>query len=193
LPALLGSRESLDPQNVSPERRASDRADEILRNNQNCANFIVELIAQTAEIAIQPFNAPPTPDFRPILGPNGFHWSFEPNAALQAYNSALAQGRVTASGRSGVHGDYTTYGSTTGFNTIVWNTEFYSLSLDEKALQTVHESLHLFANFTDFSVADAAHMLATRNRTSPGTRGNFSSRDAASVYINEQIANHCQP
>jgi hypothetical protein len=75
----------------------------------------------------------------------------------------LAQGRVTACGRSGVHGNYTTYGTTTGFSTIVWNTQFYSLSLDEQALMTLHESLHLFANFTDFAVADAAHMLATRN------------------------------
>jgi len=192
LPAVLGSHESLDPQNVSPEQRASNKADDILRNNQDCANFITELISQTAEIAIQPFNSPPTPDFRFIMGLNGFEPSYQPNAALQAYNSALAQGRVTASGRSGIHGNYTTYGTTTGFSTIVWNTQFYSLSLDEQALQTLHESLHLFANFTDFSVADAAHMLATRNRTSPGTRGNFSSQDAASVYINEQIAAHCK-
>jgi len=80
-----------------------------------------------------------------------------------------------------------------GFSTIVWNTEFYRLTLDQQALQTLHESLHLFTNFTDFAIAGAAHMLATRNRTSPGTRGNFSSQDAASVYINEQIAAHCRP
>jgi hypothetical protein len=51
----------------------------------------------------------------------------------------------------------------------------------------------LFANFTDIAIAEAAHILATRNRTSPGTRGSFTRQDAASVYINEQIAAHCRP
>ena len=158
-----------------------------------CANFITELIALTSVIAVQPFNSPPTPRFDPILGPNGFVASFEPDDALQAYNAAFAQGRVTASGVSGRDGNVTTYGSTTGFGRIAWNTEFYQLSLDDQALMTLHESLHLFKNFTDFAIADAAHMLATRTRTSPGTRGNFASQAAASEYINEQIAAHCRP
>ncbi|HEY0729433.1 MAG TPA: hypothetical protein VGD38_15240, partial [Pyrinomonadaceae bacterium] len=85
------------------------------------------------------------------------------------------------------------YGSTTGFSTIVWNREFYTLGLDEQALMTLHESLHLFANFTDFAIADAAHMMATRNRNNRGTPGNFNSRDAASNYINERIGTHCRP
>ena len=53
---------------------------------------------------------------------------------------------------------------------------------------TLHESLHLLNNFTDLAIAEAAHMLATRTATSPGTRGNFSGQDAQSIYINDQIA-----
>ena len=140
------------------------------------------------------FGSPETPDFRPLAGGRlGLLPSYEPDDALHAYNSAFNQGRVTASGSSGAHHDYITYGTTTGHTTIAWNTEFYRRSLDDQALQTLHESLHLFANFTDVAIAEAAHILATRNKTSPGTRGNFSSQDAASVYINEQIAAHCRP
>lgn len=193
LPSVLGSRESLNPQNMSPERRASDRAAELLRNNTNCSNFIAELIALAADRAIRPFNAPPTPDFRPRLGPSGLEPSYQADDALQVYNAALAAGRVTASNRSGRDGDFTTYGITTGFTSIAWNREFYNLSLDEQALMTLHESLHLFQNFTDFAIAEAAHILATRNRTSPGTPGSFNSRNTASVYINDRIAAHCRP
>ena len=178
LPAILGSRESLDPQNPenpTPEEAASSRAAELLRDNSRCSNFITELIALTADIAIQPFNAPPTPNFLPMLslGPLLWERTFEPNIGLMVYNIALSQGRVTASGASGRSGNVTTYGTTTGHRTIAWHREFYALGLDDRALMTLHESLHLFNNFTDFAIADAAHMLATRNRTSPGRRGNF--------------------
>jgi RHS repeat-associated protein len=196
LPAVLGSRESLDPQqNLTPEQRASNRAAELLQNKDDCYNFISELIGTTGTVtAVKPFGSPDTPDFRPLAGGRlGLLPSYKPDDALKAYNAALRQGRVTASGRSGAHGDYITYGTTTGFSTIVWNRQFYALSLDDQALQTLHESLHLFANFTDVAIAEAAHILATRNRTSPGTRGSFSSQDAASLYINEQIAAHCRP
>jgi hypothetical protein len=142
---------------------------------------------------MRPFNAPPTPDFRPLLGPSGFEPSFQADDALQVYNAAFRAGRVTASGISGRDGNYTTYGTTTGHSTIAWNREFYPLGLNDQALMTLHESLHLYNNFTDFAIADAAHMLATRNRTSPGTRGSFANRSEASAYINEQIAAHCRP
>lgn len=181
------------PQNTSPEERAATRAAEILRDNQDCSNFTVELIALTADLAIKPFNAPATPDFRPILGPSGLEPSFQADDALKVYNAAFRAGRVTASGISGRDGNYTTYGTTTGHNTIAWNREFYQLGLNDQALMTLHESLHLYNNFTDFAIADAAHMLATRNRTSPGTRANFTNRSEASAYINEQIAAHCRP
>jgi RHS repeat-associated protein len=196
LPAVLGSRESLDPQqNLSPEQRASNRAAQLLQDKNDCYNFISELIGTTGTLtAVQLFGSPPTPDFRPLASITlGMQPSYAPDDALHAYNAALSQGRVTASGNSGAHGDYITYGTTTGFRTIVWNTQFFGLGLDDQALQTLHESLHLFENFTDIAVAEAAHILATRNRTSPGTRGSFSTQDAASVYINEQIAAHCRP
>ncbi|HET8669931.1 MAG TPA: hypothetical protein VFM05_04700, partial [Candidatus Saccharimonadales bacterium] len=181
------------PQNPSPEQAASTRAAELLRDNNDCFNFISELMALTADIAIRPFNATPTPDFRPILGPNGLEPSFQPDAALQAYNTALAQGRVTASNRSGRNGNIITYGTTTNHRTIGWNREFYGLALVDQALMTLHESLHLFANFTDFAIADAAHMLASRSTSRAGTRGNFRTQEAASLYINQQIAGHCRP
>jgi hypothetical protein len=87
----------------------------------------------------------------------------------------------------------TKYGTTRGHSRITWNREFYSLGLVDQALMTLHESLHLFANFTDYAIADAAHILATRNETSAGELGNFRSQDEASIYINQQIAEHCRP
>jgi hypothetical protein len=107
---------------------------------------------------MRPFNAPPTPDFRPLLGPSGFEPRFQADDALQVYNAAFRAGRVTASGISGRDGNYTTYGTTTGHSTIAWNREFYPLGLNDQALMTLHESLHLYNNFTDFAIADAAHM-----------------------------------
>lgn len=141
--AVLGySRLGDLPQRPTPEQAASARAAELLREKTGCSNFITELIALTSVIAIQPFNAPPTPTFHPILGPNGFEPSFEPNIGLTVYNGALDQGRVTASGRSGTRNNIITYGTTTGHRTIVWNAEFYALSLNDQALMTLHESLH---------------------------------------------------
>lgn len=58
---------------------------------------------------------------------------------------------------------------------------------------TLHESLHLFANFSDFAIAGAAHIMATRGINDPGNKGNFENQSAASQYINEQIRAHCRP
>lgn len=118
--------------------------------------------------------------------------SYGADYALREYNTALAGGRVTASGTSGRSGDTTTYGTTTGYNTISWNREFYSLGLDDQALMTLHESLHLIPNFSDFAVAGAAHIMATRGTNNPGNTGSFRNQTAASEYINEQIAAHCR-
>jgi hypothetical protein len=148
-----------------------------------------ELIALTPSMAVTP-----TPDFSPRVGLDGsLEPSFGPDDALIVYNAALAQRRVTASNSSGRSGNIITYGTTTGHSTISWNREFYSLGLVDQALMTLHESLHLFSGFTDLAIADAAHMLATRNENSAGTRGNFRTQDAASIYINQQIAAHCRP
>ncbi|HEX5704122.1 MAG TPA: hypothetical protein VFX97_13045 [Pyrinomonadaceae bacterium] len=133
-----------------------------------------------------------TPTFGPLLNLNG---SLSPgyNAyyALNEYERALGD-RVFASGQSGRSGNTTTYGTTTNNRTIAWNREFYSLGLTDRALMVLHESLHLIPNFSDFAIAGAAHIMATRGRDNPGNAGNFTDRSAASQYINEQIAAHCR-
>jgi YD repeat-containing protein len=191
---LLSSTTQTRPQNTTPEQRASTRARELISQSNDCSNFIRDLIGLAAQLRRSAFSNTFPENFDPILGPNGdLIPSYTPDTALNAYEAALSQGRVTASGQSGVRGNVTTYGETTGNTTIIWNREFYSAGLDEQALHTLHESLHLFTNFSDFVIADAAHIIATRNRTSAGTPGNFRTRTAASQYINERIAHHCRP
>jgi len=169
------------------------RAAGLLRNN-NCSNFIAELISIAASVAGQSWSGQITPSFGPSLDQNGnMTPSYNAYYALNEYERALAGGRVTASGRSGRSGDTTTYGTTTNYNTISWNREFYSLSLNDRALQTLHESLHLIPNFSDFVVAGAAHIMATRGTNNPGNVGSFRNQTAASEYINQQIAAHCRP
>jgi hypothetical protein len=120
--------------------------------------------------------------------------SYGANYGINEYTRALAAGRVTASGNSGSSGDVTTYGTTTNYTTISWNREFYNLGLDDQALQTLHESLHLIPNFSDFAIAGAAHIMATRgSNPNQGNPGSFADQSAASQYINEQIKAHCQP
>jgi len=143
----------------------------------------------------QPWAGQITPSFHTLLtnASGGLEPSYQPNAALMAYGGALAQGRVTASGVSGRSGNVTTFGVTTNNTTIVWNREFFTLGLDGQALMTLHESLHLIPNFSDFAIAGAAHMMASRGTNNPGNIGHFEDQTAASQYINEQIAAHCQP
>ena len=174
------------PQNPTPE----DRAEELL-GRQDCANFIAELISIAASLAQD--GSLLTPSFAPLRNLNGGPTpSYDQYYGLNAYRRAVNEGRVTASGNSGRDRDSITYGTATGHNTISWNREFYSLGRDEAARHVIHESLHLIPNFTDFTLAGAAHMLATRNRTSAGTTGNFRNQSAASQYLNEQIGRHCR-
>lgn len=119
--------------------------------------------------------------------------SYGANYGLNEYTTALAAGRVTASGSSGRSGDVITYGTTTNNSTISWNREFYGLGLDDQALMTLHESLHLIPNFSDFAIAGAANIMATRGINNPGNAGSFRDQSAASQYINAQIKAHCQP
>jgi hypothetical protein len=146
-----------NPQSPTPEQRAATRAADLLRNT-NCSNFISELISIAAGVAGQPWRGLITPSFAPLL--------------------ANANGDLEPSyqGRSGRSGDVTTYGTTTNNNTIAWNREFYGLRLDDQALMTLHESLHLIPNFSDFAVAGAAHIMATRGRNNPGNVGTLEIR-----------------
>jgi len=164
----------------------------LLRNN-DCSNFISELISISASVAGQPWSGRITPSFGPLLDQNGnMTPSYNAYYALNEYERALAGGRVTASGQSGRSGDTTTYGTTTNNSTISWNREFYSLGQTDRALMVLHESLHLIANFSDFAVAGAAHIMATRGTNNPGNTGNFRNQTEASEYINQQIAAHCR-
>ena len=191
---LVGPQNRTGPQNPSPEQRGSTRAAELLRDSNDCRNFIAELISIAAGVAGQAWTGQITPSFDPVRDQNGGSTpSYGADYALGRYNTALAGGRVTASGVSGRSRDTTTYGTTTGNNTISWNREFYSLGLVDQALMTLHESLHLIPNFSDFVIAGAAHMMATRGTNNPGNIGSFRDQTAASIYINEQIAAHCRP
>lgn len=111
--------------------------------------------------------------------------------ALDEYSNAVREGRVTATGNSGRIGTVTTYGTTTNHSTISWNTEFSGLGRDDAARHTIHESLHLVQGFTDFALAGAAHIMATRGTNNPGNSGSFANQSAASQYLNQQIAQHC--
>jgi hypothetical protein len=127
-----------------------------------------------------------------VLDPDvGLTPSYNQYYGLDEYRRAVSEGRVAASGNSGRSGNVTTYGTTRGYNTISWNREFYTLGRDDATRHIIHESLHLIPYFTDVALAGAAHMLATRNRNSPGTAGNFADTSAASQYLNQQIALHC--
>ena len=176
------------PQNPTPE----DRARQLL-GQQDCANFIAELISLAEPLAVQT-GSRITPSFGPLLaGPNGgLTPSYDQYYGLNEYRRAVNEGRVTASGNSGRSGDIITYGTTTNNSTIAWNREFYRLGRDEAARQIIHESLHLIPNFSDFALAGAASIIATRGRNNPGNTGNFANQSAASQYLNQQIARHCR-
>jgi RHS repeat-associated protein len=185
----IGRIEPPEPQtqNTTPV----DRAGQLL-GQQDCANFIAELISLAASLAGQPGGLI-TPSFGPLLDPSGgLTPSFDQHYGLNEYQRAVTAGRVMASGNSGRSGDVITYGTTRNYNAISWNREFYSLDRDAAARHIIHESLHLIPNFSDFALAGAASLMATRGRNNPGNTGNFRNQSAASQYLNQQIARHCR-
>jgi hypothetical protein len=112
------------PQNPTPEQKAATRAGELLKKDK-CSNFIAELISITAYVAGQPWSGQITPNLGPLIDVNGNPIpSYGANYGLNEYMTALAAGRVTASGGSGRSGDVITYGTTTNNSTISWNREF---------------------------------------------------------------------
>jgi RHS repeat-associated protein len=159
----------------------------VLLSQRDCANFIAELISIGASLS----TSSTTPSFAPMMGPGGPEPSYTQYYAMDEYRKAEREGRVSASGVSGRVGDVLTYRTTTNHHTISWNREFYALGRDEAARQVIHESLHLVQGLTDFALAGAAHIMATRGLNNPGNQGSFSSQSAASQYLNQQIAQHC--
>jgi hypothetical protein len=159
----------------------------LLLSLRDCGNFIAELMSIGASLS----TSSTTPSFAPMLGPGGPEPSYTQYYGLDVYSRAVREGRVTASGNSGRIGDVTTYGTTRNHSTISWNTEFYALSRDDAARHMIHESLHLIQGLTDFALAGAAHIMATRGTNNPGNSGSFTSQSAASQYLNQEIAQHC--
>jgi hypothetical protein len=160
----------------------------LLLAEQDCANFIAELISIGASLS----TSSTTPGFGPLMLPNGnIEPSYTQYYGLNEYSRAVGEGRVTASGISGRSGNAITYGETRNYSTIKWNTEFYALGRDDAARQIIHESLHLIQGLGDFALAGGAHIMATRGINNPGNSGSFASQSAASQYLNQQIAQHC--
>jgi len=105
-----------------------------LLSNNDCSNFIAELISIAAGVAGQPWSGQLTPSFGPLLyDANGNPTpSYGADYALKEYQAALAGGRVTASGNSGRSGDVTTYGTTTNYKTISGTESFTVLGWTTK-------------------------------------------------------------
>jgi hypothetical protein len=182
-----GSIVSNHPQRPNPT--PVNRAAELLARD-DCGNFIAELISIAASLAQD--GPLITPSFAPSRNLGGSPTpSYDQYYGLNAYRSAVSEGRVTASGNSGVNGNLLTVGETTNHRTISWNREFYSQNLDDAARSVIHESLHLIPNFRDVTLAGAASIIATRNRNSPGRARNFANQSDASQYLNEQITRYC--
>jgi hypothetical protein len=121
-----------EPQNPKPEQIATTRAARFL-GNTNCSNFITELISIAADFSQRGFPTFITHDFAPKTNLNGSpEPSYGADYALNLYQTALHSGRVTASGNSVRSGDLITYGTTSEYNIISWNRDFYSLGLDDQ-------------------------------------------------------------
>jgi RHS repeat-associated protein len=173
---------------ILPRRDAFNRAKEILQTQTRCADFIKSLLNHAfsiVETQMRPFG-----DNRITMRPpwiqnlDGSRTDLlNANYGLNLYDKAIGS-NITGSGKSGVKGDVTTYGTTTNNTQIAWNNEFYSLSVGAAALHIIHESLHLEAGFSDYVLAQAASLAAG---------GNGSFNGDASQSLNAEIARYCNP
>jgi RHS repeat-associated protein len=164
---------------------ALGRAQEILRDQNRCADFIKSVLDNAFTIAGNQHVWGTPIALRPegITDLNGqTHGGLTADYALNLYSNATDH--ISRSGRSGVNGTTTTYGTTNNYSDISWNNEFYGLTVGNAALQIIHESLHLIPNFSDAILAQAASIAS-------GGSGNYSGD--ASISLNQQIANHCNP
>ena len=177
------------PQNPTPEQRAADRAGQML-NQQRCRDFVRALLLKADQLASPTFGGPIRTRFSAPLGLNGQPDPNYPpaNYALDLYRTAIAQGRV---GRAGTHqGDANTIGVTNSRTFVVqWNAAFYSLSSDERAQHTIHESLHQEPTFNDNTLARAAGLVA--NGREPG-RNDLRSVSSASQFLNSILFQYCR-
>lgn len=162
------------PQNPTPEQSAATRAAELLQQ-QRCADFVRSVYDNAIAIAggtvsftgITPTNdALRGLDGRPIARPQT-----SATVSLDAYNVALADGRVSASGVN----IGTAVGQTRNNNTITWNNAFYGLGVDDRARHTIHEGFHQIPNLNDFVLLEAG-ARATGIRTPRATTGSEASR-----------------
>jgi RHS repeat-associated protein len=191
LPAVLGSRESLDPQNPLSSRESDiiqdsiNRASELL-SNPDCLRFVDNLLQKAAAARNQRWWASP----EKFIEIDGFYPGVGAIAGHNMYADLFARGGITATGVSGRHGDFITYGVTVSATGAVrWNTEFFGLSRNQRGRHNLHESLHQFAGFDDEILANAARAALGLSRRDFSTE-----RDpvgAASSHLNELIERGC--
>ncbi len=171
-------------------RSAWDRALELLKDRKSCRDAIAAILKNTGQFlpdhAISLRNgmqveASPTSDF-----------VFDRGAGASRYLDTYTSVQMTASGKSGVDGNSIEYGITrngvgqrTGLfypGPIVWNREFFSQGLDERALSVIHEIVHQFDS--DINIAN---FVAGKR----GDKRRFSKTPEASQYWNNYLAEEC--
>jgi hypothetical protein len=142
---------------ASRELKAVTRAEELLRGN--CADFVRSVYNAVLEIAggtVSPFGITPYPVTFYDLAGKAIPQPTGPDDVLHLYKIALEAGKVSASGRSGGN----VVGETVNYNTVRWNKEYYSMSLDEAAVHTIHEAFHQIPNVSDFVLLEAGARVA---------------------------------
>ena len=190
-PTLVGAR-GQTPDEFNPDPYVQDginRAGELFDNNR-CKTFISRVLQRAAADIDARWWATKE---RYTSDGNGFYPAVDFASALGSYANAFNNGWVTASGNPGAHDGSVTYGTTrpTGHYPVSWNDEFFSLSRNERGLNTLHEALHQFPGFDDATLANAARFVDgqayrdyTRDRNPVG---------AASQNLNELIRDYCAP
>jgi len=163
---------------------AMTRASTLL-DNDRCANFINALVQRAAEVAGRA---------GAYVSTNG-SFGFDKATAQWLYYDAINKGRVTASGKSGISGTNTTYGTTDPNNShrVSWNNEFFGLSADEAALHSLHEALHQIRYFDDQTLAGAASFVDSHGQRQTSYAEGAAGVDPASRDLNTYIRRYCSP
>jgi YD repeat-containing protein len=157
---------------VQVERRAAQTAINILRDNEDCRNYIRKLLNNTGQtLSLDPA----TTDF---------------GMGLEAYIKALDGNKVEASGISGKDKDGIAYGKTYGWDRVKWNKEFYDELNDfQRGVHTIHEALHQIPELSDQVLATAAARLA--GERNDGFTYDGTGQTRASKYLQQHIEDHC--
>ena len=171
---------------------ASVKAQEIVINNDRCANFLAFLANKTE---------PDSPYLKAdsyLLDLNGNKVTPAPDSlsialsSLTAFGVAEFEGRISSSNRSGVDGNNVTYAVVRNHNQVIFNNDFYTQSKDDAALTVLHESLHLYSGYSDQALAKAASIYGKKPSDAPKE---FAYTEQgitkASKYLQERIVEFC--